>query len=99
MHAGQPMYGCLQLSRREWFVALAVIATPKTVTAAGFHLTGTLTATDLEAQEGHFAFCGEAGTCHPIDALVISARPQSPLLPHLRAMRGTRVQFSLFPVK
>lgn len=93
-------YGCLQLTRREWFAALTVIAAPKTVTAQaarGFHLTGTLTATEEEAEQGYFAFCGETA-CSPTDALVISAHPKNPLLPHLRAMAGRNVQVSIFPV-
>lgn len=93
MHKNGP-----HLSRRQWFAALAVIAAPTTVTAAGLHLTGTLTPNDT-GDEGYWAICSASGKCDLDDTLVVSVHPKSPLSPHLRAMQGQPVQLSIFPTK
>jgi len=89
----------LQLSRRQWFAALAVIATPKSVSAApSVHLNGILTPADSGNLEGYYALCGEGGVCNAVETLGISVHPKNPIFADdLKAMAGQWVQVSIFP--
>ena len=79
------------MTRRQWLRAalvgpfVGVTATP--ATAAGVHLTGTLTATPMEASEGYFQVGRE---------LALVSHPKSPLYPSLSAMTGREVALSIY---
>ena len=86
----------MQLTRRACLLGIGTLLAPRPAAALGVHVTGRLTATDQEAQEGYFALCAASGACHPEDALAISAHAKSPLLGPLRSMVGRTVQVSIF---
>ena len=66
------------------------------VQSSGFHITGLLTATDQELQEGYFVLCGDKA-CSPRDALAIACHPDNTLLyAPLSKMLGQTVQVSVF---
>ena len=76
------------MTRRAWFAtAFCVAATAKAVTAAGVHITGTLSATFQEAQEGYFSIGKD---------IAIVVKPES--VPHqqMQAMVDKQVQLSVF---
>ena len=66
------------------------------VQSSGFHITGLLTATDQELQEGYFVLCGDKA-CSPRDALTVAVHPNNDLLyKPLTEMVGQLVQVSVF---
>ena len=91
MYRGKPLYGVPRLTRRELLTALAgVIITPNTVTAApaGFHVTGPLTATELERQEGYVNLGKD---------LMLATHPKSPIYGNLTGLIGETVRVSVVP--
>lgn len=68
-------------------VGASVAPQPVVAQKRGFHITGTLDATDQEAQEGYFG-CGRD--------LQVVARPDTPIHDDLKAMVGRTVQISIF---
>lgn len=79
----------MPLTRRVFFLACCGLASPRPVAAAGVHLTGKMTATDQEAQEGYFAVGRD---------VMITTRPNSPMHGELKKMVGVEVQVSVFTV-
>lgn len=77
------------LSRRMFMTLCAIMSTHNAVRTRrlGIHVTGTLSATDVEAQEGYFALGKE---------LAIVTHPKAPVIDELRAMVGQTVQCSIF---
>ena len=76
------------MNRRAFLATvIGVTGTAKTATAAGFHVTGPLTATETERSEGYFQLGKE---------IMIALRPGTE--PHRLAeqMLNREVQFSLF---
>lgn len=78
------------MRRRAWLTVVGALLVPRPARALGVHITGTLSATDQEAQEGYFALGAE---------LMIVTRPNSPIHDDLRSMVGSSVQCSVFTVK
>lgn len=85
------------MTRRHFLATVCgvtVTATP--ATAAGVHVTGTLTASDTERSEGYFQLCAASGACHPTHAVMIAAHPKSAIHPHLDNLVGREVTLSVF---
>ena len=83
-------YGCLQLSRREWFAALAVIVTPTSVTAqepTAFEVKGIVTSGDLDG--GIFDIGHE---------FALHAPPHTPTHPHLVKCLHHQVRVRVEPI-
>lgn len=80
-----------QVTRRGLFLAAVGLLAGRSVVvkAAGIHVTGTLSATDVEAREGYFALGRE---------LSIVTKPGSPIHDDLQAMVGHECQVSVFTV-
>jgi hypothetical protein len=81
-------YGCLQLSRREWFAALAVMVASPTVTAqqkpTGFHVVDAPLAV---TEDGHFAIGTE---------VAMAVKPDTYAHRILSGLVGHTVQLSVF---
>lgn len=76
------------MTRRACLLALILAPlSSRKVEAIGFHITGKLTATDQEAQEGYFNLGKD---------LMLATRPKSPIHDDLKAMVGKEVQVSVF---
>lgn len=46
MLRGQPTHGCMDVSRRAFFVTVLGLVTPRPAAATGFHVQGVLSTTD-----------------------------------------------------
>lgn len=85
-----------EMTRRQVFATVSALLLPTTTKAAGFHITGTLTASVLEEQEGYFTLCGSKA-CEPREGLTIAVHPNNAVLyPQLVGMLGQEVQVSVF---
>ena len=77
------------MTRRALF-GLPLLLLGRRAEAAGFHISGKITATFQEAQEGYFAMGRD---------LTIATRPGRPLHKELQAMVGQECQVSVFTLK
>lgn len=86
------------MTRRAFIAALSAtvaVASDGVTARAGFHITGTLTSSEAERTEGYFVLCTQNGVCHPTDAFLLGAHPQSPVYDDLVNLIGKQVHVSV----
>jgi hypothetical protein len=77
------------MTRRALVLASLGLVLPRRAAAAGFHVTGTMTATDEEREQGYFSLGKD---------LQIVARQDSPVHGELRKMVGAKIQVDVFTI-